>query len=152
MRYLTLALLLVSLAGCSGISSEKSGCAQWDSASSIDPFELLKNSMCFRIGGVGAAAATPPEEIALRRLMAKKGADEVLQKLFIEGSPAGQLYALFGLRSVAPTDFDRIAAQLKPNNTSIWTQGGCIVYQMPMNEIVQAIKNGQYDIYMKRKI
>src|SRR3954447_451970 len=68
------------------------------SAPAPDPVNQLRGVESFAIGGIGIAGTTSEGERALRNLLAAPDATAPLQGLLAKATPAGQLYALLGLR------------------------------------------------------
>ena len=153
MKIARIILLLITALGLTGCDPVKRwaepNCDRWDNADTVNPFELLKISGCFRIGGVGVAAATPPEQIALGRLMEQKDASVTLEKLFSEGSPASQLYALLGLRFIDRAKYEELVTKVKQNTLEIETQGGCIISHETVQQIIKSIEAGNFDIHIQ---
>jgi hypothetical protein len=129
-----------------------SGCARWDNVDSMGAFRLLEKSQCFRLYPVGVAAAVPPEEIALCRLMKQDDASAVLEKLYLKTSSAGRLYALLGLRFVDRTKYEKLLPEMKNDLHEVDTQGGCIVYKEPVQMIIESMEAGNYDAEIQRNL
>jgi hypothetical protein len=117
---------------------------------SIGPFEYLKKSEVFRLGPVGFAAETPPEDIALRMLMANDDRSALLEKLFAEASIAGKLYALTGFYYSDRSTFNELASGLREDSRSVPRQSGCIGFTQTVKEIIQSIESGNFDKDMQR--
>ena len=125
---------------------------RWDEIGPTDPVSYLIKSECFRIGGVGFGAVTPPEEIALRNLMSHEDNSILLTELFNKAAITGKLYALLGLYYVDRQKFDQLASYLRYDSQMIDTQGGCIISRGYVKDVVNSIKSGHYDIDMQRDI
>lgn len=151
-RIILTTLSVIVINGCSYQRTESPCYDSMKLDENTDYLEYLKSSKCFRIGGVGAAAVTPSEEIALRRLMRQDNALESLTELFDEGSPPGKLYALLGLRYVDQMVFNELSIELRNRNDMVETQGGCIIFQASVCNILKSIEDGAFDIYMEREL
>ena len=72
-------------------------------------YNTVKSAPQFAIGGIGVAGVITPEELALRAIRDGPNAEEQLRKLLRDGTSAGQMYALFGLRQMKVTDYAALA-------------------------------------------
>lgn len=142
---LTIICFIVYMGGCSSKNIFDSGCIRGYTSDANDPFHLLKTADCFRIGPIGYGADTSPEKIALVKIMNQSDSYVVLEKLFYQASPAGQLYALAGLRLVDKTKYEKLLMQIKHRNREISSQLGCIVQEEPIGNIVEDIERGEFD-------
>jgi hypothetical protein len=102
-------------------------------------FDTVRSAGQFAIGGVGAAGITSPAELALRIIRDGPKADEQLRKLLREGTPAGQMYALFGLRQIDVVDYAALAQPYCRSTTPVQVMSGCILHTDPTSEVVQWI-------------
>lgn len=155
MRYLILqTVALMAITGCGSVqnSQEKSGYGHWDNLDSIESFELLEKSQCFRVGGIGVAGVTPPEEIALRRIMKQGNASTVLESLYSRGSSAGKLYAMLGLRFVNRAKYEELVPKLQQNTYKVDTQAGCIISEEKVQVVIKSMEAGNYDIAIQREL
>jgi hypothetical protein len=145
-------IILFTVVGCNSVQNppEMSGCAHFDNVDFMDPFKLLEKSQCFRIGGVGWGGRTPPEEIALRKIMKREDASAALEELYSKGSSAGKLYALLGLRFANKAKYDELLPQLRQNTDKVATQAGCIVFEKTVQEIVSLMEAGNYDLAIEK--
>ena len=143
MKFLILLFVPFFIIGC------YSGCAKWEDPSSQPPFDILKNSNCFRIGGVGVAAQTPPEHIALVKLMDMTDSSQQLENLFYKGSMTGQLYALLGLYYVDQPKYEKLSPRLKNLSREVETMAGCLVLREKASDIVRQIDNGDFDVFLR---
>jgi len=114
------------------------------------PVEYLKKSQVFRLGPVGIAAETPPEDIALRMLMAQDDSTTLLKKLFDEGSIAGKLYALAGFYYRDRSTFNKLASGLRKDSRSVPRQSGCTIFSQKVEEIIESIESGNFDKDIQR--
>ncbi len=114
------------------------------------PVEYLKKSEVFRLGPVGFAPETPPEEFALRMLMAEDDCPSQFKRLFDEGSIAGKLYALTGLYYKDRSTFNELASGLREDSRSVPRQTGCLVFTQTVKEIIKSIESGDFDRDMQR--
>ena len=153
MRFMALLIVPFLIIGC------YSGCAKWENpswekpswedSSSAPPFDVLKNSNCFRIGGVGIGGLTPPEHIALVKLMDMTDSSQQLENLFYKGSLTGRLYALLGLYYIDQSKYEKLSPRLKNVSYEVVFQAGCLFGSKKVSEIVEEIENGNFDVFLK---
>ena len=88
--------------------------------------------------------------LAWRVILQSPGRDSVFRDLLETATPAGQLYALAGLRYglyVVGTDSSEYwsaSARLSRNSQWVWTTIGCIGSRAPLNELVKQIDSGSW--------
>jgi hypothetical protein len=147
-------IVIVAVTGCESAQNPPriSGCNHFDNVDSMEPIKLLEKSQCFRIGGVGWAGVTPPEESALRRIMKQDDASATLEELYSKGSPAGKLYALLGLRFINKARYEELMPQLKQSTDKINTQSGCIIFDETVQAIISSMEAGNYDYDIQREL
>ena len=75
-----------------------------------------------------------------------------LKRLFDEGTSAGKLYALLGLRYVDQATFIELSEDLRNRDDKIETQEGCIIFQATVCDLLKSIEDGTYDMEMQRDI
>ncbi len=114
-------------------------------ASASEPVDQLHRIESFAIGGIGVAGATSEGERALRNLLAEPDATAKLEGLLTKATPAGQLYALLGLRVHDRAAYERAAKDFHPPDGEVETIGGCIISRLPFKQVLDRIKAGQYD-------
>ena len=116
-----------------------------------DSFKVLVEAKCFRTGGIGPGGVTSDEEFSLRRIMVKDDASVTLDRLFTEGTPVGKLYALLGLRFVNRARYNELVPQMRQDTRSVDEQGGCIISETTVKDIVASIEKGEHDDDILRK-
>jgi hypothetical protein len=89
-------------------------------------------------------------EQALRALLHDPNATAQLQELLTNGTPAGQLYALLGLRTRDRAAYDHALKDFKAPNVEVQTIGGCIIWRAPFKQLLDRIKAGEYDHSLSR--
>jgi len=105
---------------------------------------ILRNADRFSSAGVGYAGITPNEVMAWRVIFFRADADSSFQKLLDTATPAGQLYALAGLRFRNDAAFARAAAKFEGRQDRIQTVRGCIVGTSTVAELVSEIRKGDW--------
>ena len=105
---------------------------------------ILQNAERFSSAGVGYAGITPNEVMAWRVLFFRADADSTFQNLLETATPAGQLYALAGLRFRNDVVFARAAARFEGRLDRVQTVRGCIVGASTVGELVAEIRKGDW--------
>lgn len=115
-----------------------------------DPLDRLQHVDSFAVGGIGIAGTTSDGERALRVLLQDQKAIDQLQNLLAHATPAGQLYALLGLRVADRAAYDKALQAFKTPEIEVGTIGGCIISRAPFKQLLDRIKAGQYDSILER--
>jgi hypothetical protein len=105
---------------------------------------ILRNADRFSSAGVGYAGLTPNEVMAWRVIFFRADAESIFKNLLETATPAGQLYALAGLRFSNSRVFSRTAARLEGRRDLVQTVRGCIAGRQTFAELVVEIKNGDW--------
>jgi hypothetical protein len=84
-------------------------------------------------------------ERSLRSLLEDPLATTKLEGLLTKGTPAGQLYALLGLRLRDHAAYQRAAEDFHAPDVEVETIGGCIIWDAPFKQLLDRIKAGQYE-------
>lgn len=74
-----------------------------------------------------------------------------MESVLPEASPAGQLYALLGLRSRDRDAYRRALAAYGQRNATVQTMHGCILQKEPFSGLVKQIDHGDYDSSLTRQ-
>ena len=115
-----------------------------------DPVDQLRRIESFAIGGIGVAGTTSDGERSLRNLLEDPDATTKLEGLLTKATPAGQLYALLGLRVHDRAAYERAARDFHGPDGEVETIGGCIISRVPFKQVLDRIKAGQYDQALTR--
>jgi hypothetical protein len=110
----------------------------------------LARENAFALGGVGVAGTMSSGEIDLRAVLKEADAVQQLQSLLKNASPAGQLYALLGLRLRDRPAYDRAVPAFRKRSDEVSTMHGCILMKEKMDAIVKQIEHGDYDASLTR--
>jgi hypothetical protein len=78
-------------------------------------------------------------------MLKEKNATERLEKLASNGSPAGKLYALLGLRIRDRAAYERALEKCRTLDAKIETARGCMISQESFRDLLKEIERGQYD-------
>ncbi len=68
-----------------------------------------------------------------------------------EASPAGQLYALLGLRARDRDAYQQALAKYGQRHATVETMSGCIVQRESFRDLVKQIDHGDYDSALIRQ-
>ena len=105
----------------------------------------------FAFGGVGYAGTTSEGEIAYRAIAASTNALQLFSAALTNGNPQAKLYALCGIRGIAPREFAEHARVVMDSTPQVQTMQGCIVDREATSNVVARIASGSYDLYIKRQ-
>lgn len=106
----------------------------------------LENAEIFAFGGVGFASVISQEETAYRALMTHSSVQSDLETLFSKGNAQAKAYALTGLWQINPKRFAELASSLETSSKPVRTMRGCLMMNVPMHNVIQSIRAGQYSI------
>jgi hypothetical protein len=139
-----ISIIAISFGICTCVALEPSNPA---------PFPTVTNELravtCFAFGGVGIAGMTSQGELAFRAVLAGTNPLTYFRATLTNGTTAAKLYALCGIRVLAPPDFNRDALPLSASDAIAVTMSGCLVYREQAAAVVGRIKGGTYDKYLK---
>jgi hypothetical protein len=110
----------------------------------------LARENVFALGGVGAAGTMSSGEKDLRAVLKEADAVQQLQSLLKNASPAGQLYALLGLRLRDRPAYEQAVPAFRKRSEAVSTMHGCIIMKEKMDSIVHQIEHGDYDTSLTR--
>lgn len=110
----------------------------------------LARENVFALGGVGVAGTMSSGEKNLRAVLKESDAVQQLQSLLKNASPAGQLYALLGLRLRDRPAYEQAVPGFRKRSDMVSTMHGCIIMKEQMDEIVRQIHHGDYDAALTR--
>ena len=109
------------------------------SFASTSAYDEVRSAPMFAIGGVGVAGIISKQETAMRELLESRSGADLLRKLLREATPAGQMYALYGLRELDVKDYDTLAQPFRAKGVLVERAQGCLISKSPTSEIVQWI-------------
>ncbi len=90
-------------------------------------YDSVKNAQEFAIGGIGVAGTLSASELALREVRDGPGAEEQLRRILNEGTQAGRMYALYGLRQLGVQDYDHLAEPYRSSHSRLKRVQGCMI-------------------------
>jgi hypothetical protein len=136
-----------SLAACAVLSLISRAGGEEDAARAAAGLAHLQ---LFAIRGIGVAGSMSDGERDLRTVLNQPDAAAVLHEILPRATPAGQLYALLGLRLRDRAAYERALAALGKRSDVISTARGCILMKEEMAGIIREIERGDYDVAMAR--
>ncbi len=107
-------------------------------------FAILQAAPTFSSAAVGEAGITPSEVLAWRTLLWSADAGTRFKDLLATGSPAGQLYALTGLRVIDPAFYRQAVTRVGRLGGTVQTVRGCIVMNERVADLVREIDEGRW--------
>ena len=125
--------------------------ARLGAAEAADPGSALEKASSFAIGGVGVAGTMSAGEQALRDILKQADAVRRLETILPQASPAGQLYALLGLRGRDHEAYRRALARYGEREGRVETMRGCILGHESFTNLVKQIDHGDYDESLSRE-
>jgi hypothetical protein len=135
-------LLIVSLtlAACQSIAADSSGSPILQQA-----YDQLLVVRFFAFGDVDRPPATSTGERCFRSLAASTNGLPLFKAALTNGTTAARLYALCGVRHLAPEQFDALAAPVTTADARVSLMVGDMQMQMRASNLVAQIKRGWYD-------
>lgn len=121
-----------------------------DAAEPSDADSILRNATSFAMGGVGVAGTMSQGERALREVLKKSDAVVRLESMLPQASPAGQLYALLGLRARDRNAYKQALMKYGEGDASVQTMRGCILRKESFAALINQIDHGDYDESLSR--
>src|SRR3954468_9212246 len=111
---------------------------------------VLQKTGMFALGGIGVAGTMSEGERALRGLLGGSDALLRLDRLLSTAGPAGQLYALLGLRLKDRAAYDRALVRMRATDAKVQTARGCMLSNESFRDLLKEIERGQYDDFLAR--
>ena len=115
-----------------------------------DADAVLRKTSTFALGGVGVAGTMSEGERALREVLKERDATARLESALPNASPAGQLYALLGLRRQDRAVYQRALEKYGENSATVQTMRGCILQKESFRDLIKQIEHGDYDLFLAR--
>jgi hypothetical protein len=114
-------------------------CAATSTRAADGSFDKVRQAQSFAIGGIGVTGIMSAEELAMREIRDGANAHEQLTKLLHEGTEAGRMYALFGLRQLGVPDYDVLSQPFRSSTKPVQRIQGCIISMATTAEVVKWI-------------
>ena len=103
----------------------------------------------FAFGGVGVAGIESQGERFFREAMQRDDALSLLKNVLRNGTSAGKLYALCGIRLLAEKEFSAAAAPLLKSSETVTTIHGCALATEPVAMVARQISDGSFDLSLR---
>jgi hypothetical protein len=107
-------------------------------------YETVQRAESFTVGGVGVAGTRTKQELAFRELAKQPQAGLRFRKLLVDGSPAGKMYGLLGLKLTDTNGFEEALPHFTECETKIETIGGCMVMHTTVGYVAKQIARGDF--------
>jgi hypothetical protein len=104
-------------------------------------FQVLREASTFSVYAVGEQPSTPPEQVALRCMLTRDDARDLLAGLFIDATPSGKLFAAAGMSLIAPPEGDRLFTALREQDEQVSYAAGCIVKNETVSSLAQLLQS-----------
>ena len=109
----------------------------------LSDYETVRHAGAFSMGATGYAATISPTESSLRRILQTPTAAQDCRKLTSEGTAAGQLYGLLGLKLPKDATYPTVAPRYKFSRTQVTVTSACDFFQRPTFFVAQQIDQGK---------
>jgi hypothetical protein len=104
----------------------------------------LRRVKFFAVGRIGADAHVSPGERALLLILREHNAASILLEVLRHGRPAGQVYALLGLRNCGYDRIESLLQSWRDRTEQVHVQTGCLRSLQPLSYLVSLIEKGAY--------
>ena len=106
----------------------------------LTDYETVRRAEEFSLGATGYAGTISHAETSLRRILLTPTAAQDCRKLTSDGTPAGQLYGLLGLKLLKDSTYPTVAARYKASRVQVNVTEACNFFQRPTFFVVQQIE------------
>jgi hypothetical protein len=110
-------------------------------------YEQFCSIKTFAFGGVGPLGAMSDGERCFRTVAMSSNALQLFATALTNGTTEARLYALCGIRHLAPRTFDAHAAPVVAANKRAAIMVGCFLSRERTSNVVVRIKEGLYDLH-----
>jgi hypothetical protein len=114
-------------------------------------YEQFRSIKTFALGGVGPLGAMSDEEQCFRTIAVSSNALQLFTMTLTHGTTEARLYALCGIRRLAPQTYDAHAAAVMAANQRATIMEGCFSSREQVSNVVVRIKEGFYDRHLDLK-
>ena len=115
----------------------------------IQALDVLLRATVVSSTHVGYAARPSKEARAFAVLYQSSDAEEHIQKLLTEGTPAGQLYGLSWLDHVDQSRFTAVLPDYRRITKTVGRIEGCFVSEEPFSDVLSDIESGEYPRHLR---
>jgi hypothetical protein len=109
----------------------------------VNHYETVRAAPDFSIGPGGAAGVRSLAEISLRKLLKTPTAAADCRKLVIEGTPAGQLYGLLGLKLLNDPSYPSVVVPFRNSQVKVTVVDGCNAIDYTTSAVVRSLDKGR---------
>ena len=109
-----------------------------------ESMDILRHAPRFEAAAVGYSGSVPTSVVAWLTVVRSAAPDSLLRNLLQTGTPAGQLYALAGLRVTNPQLFTETARAFRTFHPTVPTWAGCIGGSELVRSIVSDLERGEW--------
>ncbi|HJR66297.1 MAG TPA: hypothetical protein VJ802_07685 [Gemmatimonadaceae bacterium] len=109
-----------------------------------ESMDILRHAPRFEAAAVGYSGSVPTSVVAWLTVVRSAAPDSLLRKLLQTATPAGQLYALAGLRVTNPELFAETARDFRTFHPTVPTLAGCIGGSELVRTIVSDLERGEW--------
>lgn len=109
----------------------------------LGDYDTVRTAEWFSLGATGAAASISETELAFRRILRTPTAADDCRKLTAQGTLAGQLYGLLGLKLLKDTNYNTIAARYRFSRKEVIVTEACSPTPRGAFFVVQLIDQGR---------
>ena len=111
----------------------------------MEAYDQLLSAKVFAFGGVGFAGVLSEGEKAFHIVAGSTNALDLFKAAVENGTPEARMYALCGIRKLAPDKVDAYAKPLQSANPTVVTMSGCLGSEEAASNVVTRIVAGSYD-------
>jgi hypothetical protein len=112
--------------------------------------EALLEISTFAFGDVGRANHLSEGELKFREVLGSRNALGTFREILQRGTPAAKAYALCGIRTLAPDEFDAAVKSAAGSGLTVRTMSGCIIRVKKFPTLVAQIRNGNFDAALEK--
>ncbi len=109
----------------------------------LSDYDTVRSTEWFSIGATGAGATISDTEIAFRKIVKAPEAKENCQKLAVEGTLAGRLYGVLGLKLLQDPTYQKASLPLRASREVVTVTDACALIKRPAFFVFQGIDQGR---------
>ena len=109
-----------------------------------DALHVLRTARTVASSSIGYSGIVPDAVVAWLTVLKHPHARDTYLELLRTGTPAGQIYALAGIRTVDPPLYQDLAERYRRDRTPISAMAGCIGFEMAAADLVAELDRGMW--------
>lgn len=121
-----------------------------ESPNQRDTAKRLMTVSVFAFGDVGRGGNISAGEKDFRRILRDENAITEFHVILTRGTVPAKLYALAGIRALAPGEFDSAVSSVANQDQDVRTISGCIPRSRKFAEMVRDLRGGRFDWYLQK--